>query len=287
MKTHVMSVTPAMAEKWLQRNTINRPIRMSVVEGYLAAYRRGEYKLTHQGIAFATDGALLDGQHRLTALTQMPQGFSLQMMVTTDMPPDSFKAIDLGLRRSNSDVLRVPQGLAAVARYLAVLNDQRHSSISPQLLMSYINPIEDCYDKLVSFCPTVTKTWSSAAVRSAAILQMMAGGDKDYICITYYALNHAEFDSMSQIAKVLYRQHIKGATKAKAVDMFCRSFKAFDHRNAGLGTIQISDTSTIVSRARSIVQERVLCEKKAGTKAAPANQVNRANSTARKPIGIN
>lgn len=274
----LVDVTPAKAEAWLQHNVENRPLRESTVEGLKAAYQRGEYVITHQGVAFDEDGNLIDGQHRLTAISQMPAGFVARMYVTTGLSKKAFKAIDIGSKRTAGDVLRVNQGLAAVARYMAVLNDHRHSSITPQLLVPYIEGISAVYEKLVAFSPTVTKTWSSAAVRAAACLQMLNGGDKDYICISYYALNHAEFTSMSPIVQALYRQQVRGLVRGKAVDMFCRSFKAFDTRSQSLNTIQISDTSTIVGKAREIVNAKVLGEKSGASGPAP-KKVNSAKFT--------
>ncbi len=276
LQTKVVRVTPLLARKWLEHNTINRPLRRSVVDGYLSMYARGEHRLTHQGIAFSETGELLDGQHRLTAISELPETFAVDMMVTRGLSTAAFEAIDLGLKRTHADVLRRPAGLAAVARFLAVLNDQRHSAITPQSLIPYVEGIERYYDALIGFCPKNTKTWSSAAVRAAAILQIMSGSDKDYVSITYYALNHAEFDSMSHVAQALFRQQVKGLIRPHGMDMFCRAFKAFDNRNQNLNTIQISDTSTLVTKARETVLSKVLGQKKAPT--SGAKKVNVPNS---------
>ena len=70
MKTEVVLVTPLLAKKWLERNTDNRDIRPSVVTGLAESITRGEWVLSHQGIAFAKSGRLLDGQHRLLAIVE-------------------------------------------------------------------------------------------------------------------------------------------------------------------------------------------------------------------------
>jgi hypothetical protein len=100
---------------------------------------------------------------------------------------------------------------------------------------------------------------------------MLNGGNRDYICMTYYALNHMDFDSMPPVAQTLFRQYAKGAITAKGYDLFCRAFKTFDVRNQSLNTIQISDTSTIITRAREIIQTKVLGMKKAPTSGAKVN----------------
>src|SRR5438046_2404287 len=56
------------AEQWLAANTANRPLSRSTVRGFADAMRSGEWLVTHQGVAFDTDGVLVDGQHRLAAI---------------------------------------------------------------------------------------------------------------------------------------------------------------------------------------------------------------------------
>lgn len=279
METKIVKVTPALAKRWLESNTINRPLRRSVVDGHIAAYMRGEHRLTHQGIAFADTGELLDGQHRLTAIAEMPSHFIAEIMVTTGLPASSFEALDQGLKRSHSDVLRVPPGQAAVARYLATVHETSRVGITSQFLVPFLAGIEEPYQQLTGFCPKNTKTWSSAAIRAAAILRMLSGGDRDYISVAYYSLNHMEFDTMPPIVQALFRQQTKGLVNTSGFDLFCRSFKAFDARSQHLNTIQISDTSSIVTRAREIIKTSVLGMKKAPT--GGAKKVNGFHSKAR------
>ncbi len=279
IKTEILRINPVLAKAWLEKNTINRPLRRTVVEGYRAALERGEHRLTHQGIAFSETGELLDGQHRLTAIAEMPEKFSIEMMVTRGLSPDAFKAIDLGLKRTHSDVLKIPSGLAACARFMATIYNTSRTSITPQSLIPYVDGISPFYDALIGFDPKITKVWSSAAVRSAAIIQMMRGSDRDFVLMTYYSLNHMDFDSMPATAKALFRQQAQGLVKSNGVDMFCRAFKAFDSRNASLAKIQINDPSSIVGLARESIYDFVFDGKKAPT--SGAKKVNGADSTRR------
>lgn len=281
MKTRITRVTPGIALKWLERNTINRPLRPSVVEGYKTAYQRGEHILTHQGIAFSTDGDLLDGQHRLTAIAQMPQSFGVDMLIATDLEPKAFMVLDQGLKRSPSDIMGITTGHAAVARYMAAIMDTARGGISSQMLVPYVKGTAVPYDELIRFCQTCGKTWSSASVRTAAILRLLDGTDPDYVKLVYHSLNTAEFDTMPMVAQTLFRQHLNGNATNRGYDMFCRAFKVFDKRNQSANKIQISDPSAVLARAREIISERVLgnatLQKKAPTSGA---KVNKANSKA-------
>jgi hypothetical protein len=105
MRSKVQAITPAKAEEWLHANTHNRPVSARTVEGFAEAMRRGEWKVTHQGIAFDTTGALVDGQHRLAAIVQA--GMPVEMTVFTQVEPDGFDVLDTGKKRNAADVLAI------------------------------------------------------------------------------------------------------------------------------------------------------------------------------------
>jgi hypothetical protein len=98
-----MTITPEIALEMLEQNTHNRPMIMSKVENFAKLMERGEWILTHQGIAFDTNGILLDGQKRLRAIADI--GISLNIQVTTGLPPESFTAMDSGDKRTGGHVL--------------------------------------------------------------------------------------------------------------------------------------------------------------------------------------
>lgn len=111
--------TPRKAAEYLERNTANRPLSRRTVREFAEAMRRGEWRVTHQGIAFDTEGALVDGQHRLAAVVEadMP----VELTVFTEVPVGAFDVLDTGRRRNAADVLAIegeksPVMLAAMVR---------------------------------------------------------------------------------------------------------------------------------------------------------------------------
>ena len=116
MTSEVVLVTPAMAEKWLEANTHNRPVSDSLVERYAADMEAGDWKLTHQGIAFDESGTLADGQHRLWAIYKSQQQVS--MMVSRNVPADALGNIDGHRVRSVADNLGLIDGVKE-ARFIA------------------------------------------------------------------------------------------------------------------------------------------------------------------------
>ena len=89
----------------LAANTSNRPLSKSTVQGFAEAMRRGDWLVTHQGIAFDSNGVLVDGQHRLAAVVEAD--LPVEMTVFTEVEPDTFDVLDTGKRRNAADVLAI------------------------------------------------------------------------------------------------------------------------------------------------------------------------------------
>lgn len=278
MKSEIVTITPSKAKEWLARNVEhNRPMRAGVVTGLADSIRRGEWKLSHQGIAFGKSGKLIDGQHRLSAIVEA--NLAVPCVVWRDLDDDAFDVLDIGLKRGASDILGVHFSYAATARFLAVIEDKAtRASITPQYLVPFIRAIEEPYTKLVEFCSATSKTWSSAAVRAAAVVRLLDGADENYVLMNYYALVHLDFESMSPIAQTLVRQKERGTFHAANTEMFVRCLKVFDPAQAASRSIQISSTSTWLEYAREVIAREIRGQKK-----APAAKASGAKKTVTYP----
>ena len=272
MKTQLTLVTPKMAREWLKKNTANRPLRPYVVGGFMNAYERGEWKITHQGIAFGRSGALLDGQHRLTFISELPDGTEVPLNVTLDQDDASFDSIDIGFKRTLSDVYGASAGSVAVARLLAkIANTNSTTGLSNQYVKPFLDWIEPEFEELVTFCPTSVRVWSSAPVRTAAVIQMKRGYDSDFIKTAYHALVSHDIDSMPHAARALANQHIGGKiVSARSLDLFVRALRVFDsENNRKVSKILIRDQASVVDEVRQFVlSEMKKSPVKAGLKSA-------------------
>jgi hypothetical protein len=105
LRSRVSKITPVKAAEMLAANTSNRPLSRSTVRAFAEAMRRGDWLVTHQGIAFDTRGVLVDGQHRLAAVVEAD--VAVEMAVFTDVEPDTFDVLDTGKRRNAADVLAI------------------------------------------------------------------------------------------------------------------------------------------------------------------------------------
>ena len=126
MQFKLVSVTPHMAAKWLEKNNSNRGLSAARVSAYARDMVDGNWQVTPQPIVFNVNGDLLDGQHRLNAVIEC--GKPIQMLIAKGCDHDIRKYIDRGRPRSLKDRLRM-EGVdgniplkAAVARNLVLLD---------------------------------------------------------------------------------------------------------------------------------------------------------------------
>lgn len=101
ISTRLELVTPQKAAEYLQRNNNNRPIRNSHIKSLADMIRDGSWRTTHQGLAFADDGSLIDGQHRLKAIVMA--NIPAEMMITEGLLAQAYDVLDCGITRSISD----------------------------------------------------------------------------------------------------------------------------------------------------------------------------------------
>lgn len=121
-------IGPEQARRLLDKtNTANRPLSARRVERYTEIMAGGYWLTTHQGVAFDTDGALQDGQHRLESIVE--SGKPAPLIVFVGMPAENYRAIDEGLNRT------APQLLAREG----VANGTTHSA-AVRLVAAYLGP---------------------------------------------------------------------------------------------------------------------------------------------------
>lgn len=106
MTTVIETITPEAAKKYLSCNIgRNRTVHTKVANKYARDIKNGSFVTTHQGIAFDTEGNLIDGQHRLIAV--MLSGKPIVSLVSRNVPTDSMAYIDRGTSRTVRDSLTI------------------------------------------------------------------------------------------------------------------------------------------------------------------------------------
>ena len=278
MQVEVMNISPSVSSDWLKRNIGNRPIRRAWVESWKGIFSRGEYIETHQGVAFSKSGRLLDGQHRLTAISEMPEEFRVRMLVAQGLSEEAFLALDQGGKRSTSDILTESPRLVEVARLLARIYVGTTSGLTPQYLGPFIEFARPYHDELMDFCPTVKRVFGAVSFRTAAVILMSDGVDRDYVKSAYRALVLADFSAMPQSCQVLYRSFLSGGVQASAViDTLSRAMKVLNPANANLKQIKVLDLNQTLNRVREILESHDVGPKKKAGLLSPAKKSTRSD----------
>jgi hypothetical protein len=102
----IVEITPKLADQWLVRNTMNRPLNETIVTRYTVAMDKELWELNGEAIVFDDAGRLIQGQHRLTAVSR--SGKPIKSYVVFNVAAkNAFSTFDTGRKRSASDVLSI------------------------------------------------------------------------------------------------------------------------------------------------------------------------------------
>jgi hypothetical protein len=243
MKTILMEMTPAQAADLLKRNTGNRRFRPRHALRLRRMIEGGRWKVTHQGIALAPDGRVLDGQHRLAAIRD--SGTTVWLNVSFDVPEDAFEVMDGVLApRSLGDRARMSAHHVALARLAhTVMTGER------KMLVDTVSEITPVWRMLVPFSDALdsathkrVKNRSSASMRLAACARM-AQGHKPYVTGLYKAFVELNVTSLPPVAVSMLRQLDDGTTSARRDPymLLAKAWTMFDPARANVAKITIKD----------------------------------------------
>lgn len=193
MQTIQMTVTPEMAKKWLQEsNKKNRNISLRRVEAYASDMKDGNWGLTHQGIAFYTDGQLADGQHRLSAVIKAK--VNIVTLVTLGLPRELGIGIDHVRPRSASDAISIAnesswitKDATALANIIADFSSAK-TVVSPNQTLQICNKLENEFKFVLDLFKQHKKSVSQAPVKCAFVS-------------AYAFVNH---DKLKRFSQILY-----------------------------------------------------------------------------------
>lgn len=204
MDIRTLMIDPDTAEVWLGTNTLNRPVRMSVVTAYARDMSSGRWKANGETVKFDKQGRLRDGQHRLQAIVL--SGVTVPLTVAFGLEEDAVGTVDAGISRTAADLLNmkgVPHSAlqGAVARLALLLGGtggvgnkkvthtevDEHVATHPELLESVHRTeearklVRGCRPSLIVYADlTLAKVDDSAAEKfwyAAATLTPTYNGD--------------------------------------------------------------------------------------------------------------
>ena len=130
----LVEVTPDMAFEMLEKNTMNRNIDEKRVRQYAKDMKSSRWALNGSTIVIAEDGTLLDGQHRLWAITEAK--IPVQLLIVYNADKDSIVTMDIGKARTANNILQIEQsahpGTAAKLTKLLWIHDFMDCNLTPE-----------------------------------------------------------------------------------------------------------------------------------------------------------
>lgn len=250
----LVNVTPEIAAKWLTKNDVNRKLREHRCAFLARAIEDGKWITTHQGIAFAKSGRLLDGQHRLRAIIMCGQ--SVDIWVATNVPESAFDVMDSGMPRKMHERLKSDPRRTAIATTLFRTVGPRAvpHEYEIQLMLDILDPAFGRLDTIPrsNKSSRLTKASVMAAVALRIATERTTGPRIQFMhdSITRYLAG--DLAGAPKVIVSLYRQVIEGVNSASDSrnDMFCRAWYALEPRNADVAKITFKDLSTPLGEAR-------------------------------------
>jgi len=180
IRMQLESVTPETARRWLAVNQSNRPVSEEQVKRYAADMQSGNWKTTHQGIAFDRSGMLLDGQHRLRAIVRA--GVTLRLAVFRDCDRESFDRLDTGKKRTAADALAIDgmdsaRTVAAIARSLIIFGF-KESSVTDSFVVEFARERREELLRYVPLVPLITSPGAAAFAFAATDANLKSAVDR-------------------------------------------------------------------------------------------------------------
>lgn len=251
MRSETRIVTPTMAQSFLAMNRNNRKVRKSHVNHLASQMKSGHFILTHQGIAFSSDGKLIDGQHRLKAIVQ--SNVSVPMMISYDVPEEAFPVVDGGVKRNVADRLRLPKSHAEVVNFMTRLLSANGYSDNEQLksVLEVFEPVLD------AVAVKHIKLYSAAPLRSAAAVRALEDDNFEYATTLLENLAHGRFNEVPPVALSFAGQHQRGLIHmTDTSDLFARGMILFAKENRNTIRVQVKNPSYTVDQTRAYMKKK-------------------------------
>lgn len=128
MNIELELISPEIASEMLSGNDRNRRLNPNHVKFLTDQIINDCWQITGDPVKLNTEGVLLDGQHRLSAIIKA--GKAVNVFVARDVPDKVFTVLDTGKNRSGGDTLAIA-GLksatsqSALARAIMAYDDKR------------------------------------------------------------------------------------------------------------------------------------------------------------------
>lgn len=229
-----------------------------LISSYADEMKRGTWDVSvAQTISFDTNGALVDGWHRLHAVES--SNVSLPFLVARNVDPSAFTNYDAGKARSmafrrgiDQDRQSVVAALVRVA--LFPYGTSRHTVEQCEITDNFAKV------ELDYLFENATKTKrphiTNASIRAGMVLCMMAHPErKPSIINAYNNMVHADFADAPRSMSNLYRRCMED-NRLRSVDYVALAWHAFNPNKYNNAKLMVRDVSNDMHE----IQQKVLAE---------------------------
>ena len=209
-------ITPKRAAQLLESNTdsfgkvtnYRTCMSKSNLDNLVRELIAGEWKATTQGIGFDTNGTLVDGQHRLTAIIK--SGITVdQQLICYGLQPISKNKIDIGKKRSLADLTGICGKIISTMRVpFRFVHGNSNATMSLTFMQPYIDgDLGRLAQKLHKICPSYFGIMNSG-MRAGLIMAIMSKNisEKDGLSM---------FKKMSQLRQNHKKQYMNKTLKSR------------------------------------------------------------------------
>jgi len=249
------------ADELLKNNGINRRIIRSSVDFIKTEIESGKFTINGSSIVISKDGVLIDGQHRLTAISELDT--EMNMIVVRNVKESVFSTIDSGKSRTAADVLsskKIPNSssaASAIKRIIEEFASKRKTSKNGSIKLSNTEILEfynkNCIeiDETILKCLRLYQTQIKIVTVSVATAMIfLLGRENKTKAIQFIReLFTGELESNSNAALTLRKRLINNKIEGKKLNdatlraLFIIAFRAYKN-DRDISKIQINGNSS-------------------------------------------
>jgi len=213
MRVEIKTITPILAEVFLQANNSNRKINEAQLNMIMRSMIAGDWALTHQGVALYEDGTLADGQHRLTAIVETGVSCKMPVFYGVEKIQKNIMAIDCGKGRSVMDSaqisgINITPTQQSVVRGLEFGFKVRKRKVSHSEMVSLCDKYRKELDWLLDLTPTNVGGISIGPVRVAIVTAVNLGAGYEFVRSFIKALYTGEYSDPMLLGAIKLRSKL-------------------------------------------------------------------------------